>query len=236
MAGHSHWAQVKHKKALVDKRKSQLMNKLINTIIVCARTDPNPETNPKLRSCIEKAKEFGVSQETIERNIKKAQGRLDKSIIEEIILEAYAPGGIALLIKCATDNKNRTVGEVKRILNKYEGKLAEPGSVMWLFEEKGVLIIEKENFKEELIEKISDYLQDFQIKEDNVILYTSVENLFKTKVFLEKENIQILSTEIQFIPKNYVNIENKELEDKLNKLIDELLENNDVYEVYTNTK
>jgi len=236
MAGHSHWAQVKHKKALVDKRKSQLMNKLINTIIVCARTDPNPETNPKLRNCIEKAKEFGVSQETIERNIKKAQGRLDKSIIEEIILEAYAPGGIALLIKCATDNKNRTVGEVKRILNKYEGKLAEPGSVMWLFEEKGVLIIEKENFKEELIEKISDYLQDFQIKEDNVILYTSVENLFKTKVFLEKENIQILSTEIQFIPKNYVNIENKELEDKLNKLIDELLENNDVYEVYTNTK
>jgi YebC/PmpR family DNA-binding regulatory protein len=236
MAGHSHWAQVKHKKALIDKKRSQLMGKLINAILVSARIDPNPETNPKLRNAIEKAKEFGVPQETIERNIKKAQGLLDKTVIEEIILEAYAPNGVALLIKCATDNKNRTIGEVKRILNKYEGKLAEPGSVMWLFEEKGVLVINKADFKEEIIDKLSEYLQDFETKDDNVILYTSVENLFKTKTILEKENIQVLSTEIQFVPKNYVNIKDKEIEDKVNKLIEELLENNDVYEVYTNTK
>jgi YebC/PmpR family DNA-binding regulatory protein len=236
MAGHSHWAQVKHKKALLDKKRSQLMGKLINAILVSAKIDPNPETNPKLRNAIEKAKEFGVPQETIERNIKKAQGLLDKTVIEEIILEAYAPNGVALLIKCATDNKNRTIGEVKRILNKYEGKLAEPGSVMWLFEEKGVLVINKADFKEEIIDKLSEYLQDFETKDDNVILYTSVENLFKTKTILEKENIQVLSTEIQFVPKNYVNIKDKEIEDKVNKLIEELLENNDVYEVYTNTK
>ncbi len=236
MAGHSHWAQVKHKKALLDKKRSQLMGKLINAILVSARVDPNPETNPKLRNAIEKAKEFGVPQETIERNIKKAQGLLDKTVIEEIILEAYAPNGVALLVKCATDNKNRTIGEVKRILNKYEGKLAEPGSVMWLFEEKGVLVINKADFKEEIIDKLSEYLQDFETKDDNVILYTSVENLFKTKTILEKENIQVLSTEIQFVPKNYVNIKDKEIEDKVNKLIEELLENNDVYEVYTNTK
>jgi YebC/PmpR family DNA-binding regulatory protein len=236
MAGHSHWAQVKHKKALLDKKRSQLMGKLINAILVSARIDPNPETNPKLRNAIEKAKEFGVPQETIERNIKKAQGLLDKTVIEEIILEAYAPNGVALLIKCATDNKNRTIGEVKRILNKYEGKLAEPGSVMWLFEEKGVLVINKADFKEEIIDKLSEYLQDFETKDDNAILYTSVENLFKTKIILEKENIQVLSTEIQFVPKNYVNIKDKDTEDKVNKLIEELLENNDVYEVYTNTK
>jgi YebC/PmpR family DNA-binding regulatory protein len=236
MAGHSHWAQVKHKKALVDKKRSQLMGKLINAILVSAKIDPNPETNPKLRNAIEKAKEFGVPQETIERNIKKAQGLLDKTVIEEIILEAYAPNGVALLIKCATDNKNRTIGEVKRILNKYEGKLAEPGSVMWLFEEKGILVINKADFKEEIIDKLSEYLQDFETKDDNAILYTSVENLFKTKTILEKENIQVLSTEIQFVPKNYVNIKDKDTEDKVNKLIEELLENNDVYEVYTNTK
>jgi YebC/PmpR family DNA-binding regulatory protein len=236
MAGHSHWAQVKHKKALLDKKRSQLMGKLINAILVSAKIDPNPETNPKLRNAIEKAKEFGVPQETIERNIKKAQGLLDKTVIEEIILEAYAPNGVALLIKCATDNKNRTIGEVKRILNKYEGKLAEPGSVMWLFEEKGFLVINKADFKEEIIDKLSEYLQDFETKNDNAILYTSVENLFKTKTILEKENIQVLSTEIQFVPKNYVNIKDKEIEDKINKLIEELLENNDVYEVYTNTK
>jgi YebC/PmpR family DNA-binding regulatory protein len=236
MAGHSHWAQVKHKKALLDKKRSQLMGKLINAILVSAKIDPNPETNPKLRNAIEKAKEFGVPQETIERNIKKAQGLLDKTVIEEIILEAYAPNGVALLIKCATDNKNRTIGEVKRILNKYEGKLAEPGSVMWLFEEKGILVINKADFKEEIIDKLSEYLQDFETKDDNAILYTSVENLFKTKTILEKENIQVLSTEIQFVPKNYVNIKDKDTEDKVNKLIEELLENNDVYEVYTNTK
>jgi YebC/PmpR family DNA-binding regulatory protein len=236
MAGHSHWAQVKHKKALLDKKRSQLMGKLINAILVSAKIDPNPETNLKLRNAIEKAKEFGVPQETIERNLKKAQGLLDKTVIEEIILEAYAPNGVALLIKCATDNKNRTIGEVKRILNKYEGKLAEPGSVMWLFEEKGVLVINKADFKEEIIDKLSEYLQDFETKDDNVILYTSVENLFKTKTILEKENIQVLSTEIQFVPENYVNIKDKEIEDKVNKLIEELLENNDVYEVYTNTK
>jgi len=236
MAGHSHWAQVKHKKALLDKKRSQLMGKLINAILVSARIDPNPETNPKLRNAIEKAKEFGVPQETIERNIKKAQGLLDKTVIEEIILEAYAPNGVALLIKCATDNKNRTIGEVKKILNKYEGKLAEPGSVMWLFEEKGVLVINKADFKEEIIDKLSEYLQDFETKDDNAILYTSVENLFKTKIILEKENIQVLSTEIQFVPKNYVKIKDKDTEDKVNKLIEELLENNDVYEVYTNTK
>jgi len=236
MACHSHWAQVKHKKALLDKKRSQLMGKLINAILVSAKIDPNPETNPKLRNAIEKAKEFGVPQETIERNIKKAQGLLDKTVIEEIILEAYAPNGVALLIKCATDNKNRTIGEVKRILNKYEGKLAEPGSVMWLFEEEGVLVINKADFKEEIIDKLSEYLQDFETKDDNVILYTSVENLFKTKTILEKENIQVLSTEIQFVPKSYVNIKDKDIEDKVNKLIEELLENNDVYEVYTNTK
>ena len=236
MAGHSHWAQIKHKKALLDKKRSQLMGKLINAILVAAKTDPNPETNPKLRSAIEKAKEFGVSQETIERNIKKAQGIIDKTVIEEIVLEAYAPNGIALLIKCATDNKNRTIGEVKRILNKYEGKLAEPGSVLWLFEEKGVLVINKSDFKEELLEKLAHYLQDFETQEDRVILYTSIENLFKTKFALEKENIHVLSTEIQFVPKSYVNIENKETEERIKKLIDELLESDDVYEVYTNTK
>jgi len=236
MAGHSHWAQIKHKKALLDKKRSQLMGKLINAILVAAKTDPNPETNPKLRSAIEKAKEFGVSQETIERNIKKAQGIIDKTVIEEIVLEAYAPNGIALLIKCATDNKNRTIGEVKRILNKYEGKLAEPGSVLWLFEEKGILVINKSDFKEELLEKLAHYLQDFETQEDRVILYTSIENLFKTKFALEKENIHVLSTEIQFVPKSYVNIENKETEERIKKLIDELLESDDVYEVYTNTK
>ncbi len=236
MAGHSHWAQVKHKKAILDKKRSQLMGKLINAILIAAKENPNPETNPKLKNAIERAKDFGVSQETIERNIKKAQGLLEETKIEEIILEAYAPGGIAILIKCLTDNKNRTIGEVKRILNKYEGKLAEPGSVMWLFEEKGVLILNKANFKEEIVEKYTEYLQDFQEKEDEIVLFTKVENLFELKNILEKENIQILSTEIQFVPKNYVNIENKELESKINNLIEELLDNPDVHEVFTNTK
>ncbi len=232
MAGHSHWAQVKHKKAIIDKKRSQIIGKLINAILVAARENPNPETNPKLKNAIERAKKFGIPQETIERNLKKTETLK----AEELTLEVYAPMGVALIIKGMTDNKNRTISEIKSILNKYSSKLAEPGSVLWLFEEKGVIEIEKENFNEMLIEKLQSLLEDFEEKEKSVILYTSVNNLYKTKEILENSNIKVLSTEIQFVPKSYVNIENKEVLEKINNFIDELLDHNDVYEVFSNLR
>ena len=236
MAGHSHWAQIKHKKAVADKKRSQLIAKLINAILVAAKENPDPENNPKLRNAIERAKDFGVSQETIERNIKKAQGQLEESQLEEIVLEIYAPFGVGLIVKGYSDNKNRTISEIKHILNKYNSKLAEPGSVLWQFDEKGVIEISKDQFTDEILNLSFESFEDFEEKDDKIILYTSINKLYNLKETLEKNNINILSTEIQLIPKTYVNIENKESLEKIYQLIDELLEHPDIHEVYSNLK
>ncbi|MGC8981518.1 MAG: YebC/PmpR family DNA-binding transcriptional regulator [Minisyncoccia bacterium] len=233
MAGHSHWAQVKHKKANVDKKKSQIIGKLVNAILVSARENPNPETNPRLRSAIEKAKEFGVPQDIIDKNIKKASGLLEGSKLEEVIIEGYGPSGVALIVKSVTDNKNRTIGEIKNIFNRLGGKVVEPGSVLWLFKESGVIKIKKEDFDEKIIDSLEN-LEDFREKDNEVELYFPVNFLYNAKRKLEEKGINILSTEIELIPNNYVNINNEEKE-KVLKLIDELLDHPDVSEVFSNT-
>lgn len=230
MAGHSHWAQIRHKKAIVDKKKSQLISKLINLILTSGKDNPNPETNPKLKTAIERAKEFGVSQEVIERNLKKLREK-ENSQLEEIILEAYGPNGTGFLIKCLTDNKNRTINDIKSILNKNNAKLAEPGSVMWLFNEYGVIEIPKSQFQENLLENIIGMIEDFKEENERVVFYVQVGNIYKLREFLEKLGIVILSTEIQFIPETYVKIENEE---EIKSLVEKLLGYHDVYEVYIN--
>jgi len=177
MSGHSHFAGIKHKKAIADQKRGQLFSKLLNAVSIAARTEPNPEFNPRLRTAVEKAKESKVPQENIERAIKRASE--DKNL-EELIVEAYGPEGTAILIEAITDSKNRTVAEVKKILDENGSKIAEPGSVRWAFE---------------------------QIKTESGLAW---QEKFK----------QPISTEAQ---------------EKLQKLIEELLEQNEVQEVYTNT-
>jgi YebC/PmpR family DNA-binding regulatory protein len=230
MAGHSHWAQIKYKKASVDKKRSLMISKLVNLILTAGRDNPNPETNFKLKSAIERAKDFGVPQEVIDRNLKKLKDKSNNDL-EEIILEAYGPEGLAILIKCLTNNKNRTINDIKHILSKHNAKLAEPGSVLWLFEEKGVISINKTDFNEMLLEELSDVIEDFKENDESVQFFVKINDIYKIKSLLEEKKIKILSTEIQFIPKNYVKIENEE---KVKNLIDELLDYNDVYEVFTN--
>lgn len=135
MAGHSHWKQIKEHKGDADKKRGVLFSKLVKAISAAAKTEPNPQFNPRLRTAIETARENSVPQENIERAIKKASS--DEIILEEMFMEAYAPGGIALLIKAITDNTNRTVQETKAILKEFGGKWAEPGSVRWAFNEDG---------------------------------------------------------------------------------------------------
>lgn len=134
MSGHSHWKQIKLQKAVTDKKKSASFAKILNAIAIAARPEPNPDFNPRLRTCIQKAREAQVPQENIDRAIQKAK---DKSLnLEEILLECYGPGGIALLISAVSDNTNRTVNEVKQVLRERGARLAEPGSVRWNFEPK----------------------------------------------------------------------------------------------------
>lgn len=132
MSGHSHWAGIKHKKGAADQKRGVLFSKLLAAITVAARTEPNPDFNPRLRTAIQKAREANVPSENIERAIKRASEAGQN--LEELIVEAYGPGGAALIIEAATDNKNRTIPEIKKILNESGGKWAEPKSVAWAFE------------------------------------------------------------------------------------------------------
>jgi len=132
MSGHSKWSQIKHQKEIVDKKRGQVFSKALKAISIAARGEPNPQFNPKLRSAIQKAKDSNVPTENIEKAIKKASETSDN--IEELIMEAYGPGGTAILIEAITDNRNRTVTEIKHLVNKNGGKWAEPGSVRWAFE------------------------------------------------------------------------------------------------------
>lgn len=133
MAGHSKWAQIKHKKGAADKKRAQLFSKLLKAISAAAKSEPNPQFNPRLRSAIEKAKENNVPQENIERAISKAAGG---ESLEDLIIEAYGPAGIAMIITAITDNRNRTISEIKHLLSENEAKIANPGSVLWSFEQK----------------------------------------------------------------------------------------------------
>jgi YebC/PmpR family DNA-binding regulatory protein len=232
MAGHSHWAQIKRKKALLDAKKSQLIGKIINAITVAAREGNNPETNPKLRNAIERAKEFKVPLENIERAIKKAE---DKSLnLEEVWYEAYFEN-VSLLIKAITDNKNRTLGNIKAILNKRGGKLANPGAVRWSFEEKGVVEIYKKNENDVL--EFLDVIEDIREKDsETLMLITSVKNLNELKNRILNKGIEIFDSYIEFFPINPVEIKDEETKEKLKNLINELLDLDDVDEVFTSAK
>lgn len=232
MAGHSHWAQIKRKKSVLDVKKSQLISKLINSIIIAAREGNNPETNPKLRNAIERAKEFKVPLENIERAISKAEEK--DSNLEEVIYEVYFDEGISLLIKAITDNKNRTLGEIKHVLNKYNSKLAEPGSVIWNFSEKGVIEIKIED--KEKIFNILEFVEDFNEKKSSLVLITSLKNFNLLKDKLKEENVEIISSSIEFLPLNPIENISEETKNKLKALIEELLDLEDVEEVYTNLK
>jgi len=229
MAGHSHWAQIKHKKAIVDAKRGQTISKLIRAITVAAREGNNPETNYKLRSAIEKAKEFQVPLENIERAIKKGESKEDN--LEEIIFEAYLDEA-QILIKAITDNKNRTLGDLRHLLNKFNGRLAEPGSVIWNFKEKGVIIISKSDEDKAL--DFVDLITDFQEKNGDILLITETEKLNELKNKLEANGIKIKESYFEFKPINTLENISDNLKTRINQLIEELLSLDDVDEVFTN--
>ncbi len=152
MAGHSHWKQIKHQKGATDKKRSALFAKLLKAIAVAAKEEQNPEFNPRLRTTIEKASAANVPRDTIQRAIERSQGNAE--ILEDVVMEAYGPGGTAILMKGITDNRNRTIAEIKTLLKNHNAKWAEPGSVTWVFENEGEpkakfpLEISKEDSKE----------------------------------------------------------------------------------------
>lgn len=175
MAGHSHWKQIQHKKGTADQKRGQLFSKLLNAVSAAARQDANPQLNPRLRTAVEKARENSVPQENIERAIQRAT--LTQSHLEELTLEAYGPGGSALIIEVITDNKNRAVAEIKNILKDHQAKWAEPGSVRWAFapitEKGGWQPKFAQNISEDDKKKLEILINDLEIHDDVQRVFTN---------------------------------------------------------------
>jgi len=231
MSGHSKWATTKRKKESVDAKRSANFTKLANIISIAARAGGDPETNFKLRMAIDKAKEYSLPKDNIERAIKRGTGELVGTQIEEITYEGFGPEGIAFIIEVITDNKNRAAAEVKHLLAKYGGSLAGPGSVMWQFERKGVIILDKPKLSdEEELALIDAGVEDIET-DDSVILYTNVENFNKVKETVEKLGIKTLEASLEYVAKEKVKPKNEET---VTKLYDDLEACDDVSNFYSN--
>jgi len=236
MSGHSKWAQIKHKKAGIDAKRGALFSKLGRQISLAAREGgENPDLNPRLRRLIEKARADGVPKDNIERAISRAANASTSSNLQEVSYEAYGPSGEAFLIHGITDNANRTTGEIKNILTGFDGKLAEAGSVGWMFERKGVLEFSPARGQEEKTELllIDIGAEDVKTKNGRVLALVSPGKMEALSAELKKRGLTALDASIATLPKNTVPLGSKELEKALN--IKTALEDlPDVTAVYTN--
>ncbi|MCX7812959.1 MAG: YebC/PmpR family DNA-binding transcriptional regulator [Pseudothermotoga sp.] len=236
MSGHNKWANIKHRKMAQDAKRSQLFTKLIRELIVAAREGGgNPDTNPRLRAAIERAKEASMPKENIERAIKRGTGEIEGAEFQEIIYEAYAPGGVALYIRALTDNKNRTAQELRHVLSRHGGSLAEPGSVGWVFERKGIVQMPKEqvaNIEEVMMIAIDAGAEDIKEQEDPIRIIASPEDVMKIKDALEANGYKVEAS-IGYVPKSTVRVTGKDAE-RLLTLLNALEDMDDVQEVFSN--
>jgi YebC/PmpR family DNA-binding regulatory protein len=243
MSGHSHFSRIKYKKAITDAKRGKIFSKLSQAISVAAREKGvDPAINPKLRLAIEEARSFNLPKENIERAIKRGAGELEGAKLEEVLFEAYGPGGTAIIIEGITDNKNRTLSEIKQILSQNNGKLASEGSVKWLFERRGCLIINRKSQDEALRNKekielkvIEAGAQDIYWKGDLLDVYTSPEELEKVKQSLEEKNIKIESSSLDWVAKEMIELDEKNKE-ACQKLFEALEESETVQEIYSNLR
>ncbi|MFA5022293.1 MAG: YebC/PmpR family DNA-binding transcriptional regulator [Patescibacteria group bacterium] len=233
MSGHSKWATTKRQKGAADAKRAVIFTKLGKAITVAAKLGGGDmESNFKLRLAVDLAKAANLPKDNIERAIKRGTGELGGGTIEQIVYEGFGPAGTAFIIEALTDNRNRSSSSVKHILTKYGGSLGVPGSVSWLFEQKGIIRIQEINDELEL-ELIDIGLQDFAIEEGGVTIYTAPADLKKVKDFLEKKGIAIEYAEIEQVAKDKKQLNPSEKE-TMEKLITELETNEDVNNYYTN--
>jgi YebC/PmpR family DNA-binding regulatory protein len=236
MSGHSKWATIKRKKAAIDAKRGKLFTKLIKEITIAARQGGgDPAGNPRLRLAIDNAKSANMPMDNIERAIKKATGELQGVQYHELTYEGYGPSGVALLVECVTDNKNRTVAEVRHTFSKYGGSMGETGSVLWMFERKGVITMPTQGKSEDdIMEIVLDAgAEDIQGEEDFFEITTDLETFEDVRKALVDAGLEVENASLQWIAKNTIDVAG-EAEEKVMKLIDMLEDNDDVQNVYTN--
>ncbi len=236
MSGHSKWATIRRKKSVVDAKRGALFTKLIREITVAARVGGEDlNANPRLRTAVQKAKENNMPNENIDRAIKKGVGGIEGVVYEEVTYEGYGPGGVAIMVQCLTDNKKRTAPEMRTIFSKHGGNLGETGCVSYLFSRKGMIIIEAGQASEdEVMELVLDYgVEDVRREDGNIVVTMPPESFHQVLEIIQKKNYKLIESEITYIPKTTVALDEKKAEQCL-KLVELLEDQDDVQHVYSN--
>ncbi|HSU29743.1 MAG TPA: YebC/PmpR family DNA-binding transcriptional regulator [Bryobacteraceae bacterium] len=235
MSGHSKWATIKHKKAALDSKRGKVFTRLIKEIMIAARNGGDPDGNPRLRTAVLAAKAVSMPSDNIKRAIMRGTGELEGGQIDEILFEGYGPGGAAVLVSAATDNRNRTVSEIRHTFSKNGGNLGEPGSVGWMFDRKSQIIIDGEKATEDQLMGIAldAGADDIRDHDGTWEVISAPEAHEAVLTALEKAGIPTESAEIAMIPKNTIKLEGKNAQAML-KLYDALEEHDDVQNVYGN--
>jgi YebC/PmpR family DNA-binding regulatory protein len=236
MSGHSKWSTIKHKKGAADAKRGKAFTKIIKEIMVAARFGGgDPDGNPRLRTAISAAKGVNMPKDNIERAIKKGAGELEGTHYEEFTYEGYAPGGVAVMVDIMTDNKNRTIADIRHIFSKNNGRIGETGCVSYMFLKKGLIVLEKKDVNEDRLMEIALDVgaEDVNDEGDTFEVVTDPKNFEKVKNALDKNSIKYTLAEITMVPQNTIRIEGKEAEQTL-RLVEMLEDSDDVQKVYAN--
>ncbi|MBW2033185.1 MAG: YebC/PmpR family DNA-binding transcriptional regulator [Deltaproteobacteria bacterium] len=236
MSGHSKWSSIKHKKGAADARRGKIFSKLIKEVTVASRLGGgDPDGNPRLRTAISAAKAENMPKDNIERAIKKGTGELEGVAYEEASYEGYGPGGVAVLVDCLTDNKNRAVADVKHLFERNGGALGEPGCVAWIFEQKGLIVFDRDKVDEEQLLELAleAGAEDVREEETEFDVITDPSDFELVKKAVDDAGLSYTLSEVTMIPKNTVKVEGKKAQQMVN-LMQALEDNDDVSNVYAN--
>ncbi len=237
MSGHSKWSTIKRKKGANDAKRGKIFTKLIKEITVSARQGGgDPEGNPRLRTAIAAAKAENMPKDNIARAIAKGSGGVEGETYEEILYEGYGPGGVAVLVECMTDNRNRTVADVRHFFSKSNGNLGENGCVAWMFDKKGQILVDKATITEdELMEKAIEAGAEDVIEDENEFqVLIEVEDFNDVRDFLEEQGVSFIEASVSMIPKNTVEVTDEKIAVSILKLLENLEDHDDVQKVHAN--
>lgn len=238
MSGHSKWSTIKRKKEKTDGQRAKIFTKIGRELMIAVREGggPDPSVNSRLRDVIAKAKANNVPNDNIERNIKKAAGEGDNSTYESMVYEGYGPSGIAVIVETLTDNKNRTAADVRHYFDKFGGNLGTPGCVSFMFNKKGVIVIEREGLDEDTVMEhaLEAGAADFQANDDVFEIYTEAADFGDVHTDLSEKGYSFVSAEVEQVPDVYTSITDEDAVIKMNKLLDMLEDNDDVQNVWHN--
>ena len=236
MSGHSKWATIKHKKAATDAKRGKIFTTIIKEITIAAREGGgDPESNPRLRQAIANAKSANMPSDNITRAIKKGTGELPGVNYEETIYEGYGPAGVAIMMACLTDNKKRTVANIRHLITKYGGNLGENGSVSWMFDKKGQITLKANSVDEEKVfeDALEVGAEDFEVDGDFIIISTDPSDIMSVLDALEEKGYEVESANVDMVPKNLQNVDSDK-EQSVITLLEALEDHDDIKAVFTN--